>query len=198
MPATIPEKYRDLFSKKAFAHLATLMPDGSPQVTPVWCDYDGTHIRVNSAKGRVKDKNMRRAKKVALSITDPDNPYRSLAVQGDVSRSRSREPMPTSICWRKNIWEKTSTLIASPARCGCSTKSCRGKFQRLADRRFVVKFFRYGALPTYLLVQRTPSSGEGALAGSLTMPAPMEKLITFFHPAEFMSPQRGMASATIE
>jgi len=82
MAATIPEKFRDLFTKQAFAHLGTLMADGRPQVTPVWCDYDGTHIRINSAKGRVKDKNMRRNKMVALSIMDPDNPYRYLAVQG--------------------------------------------------------------------------------------------------------------------
>ena len=60
------------------------MADGAPQVTPVWCDYDGTHIRINSAKGRVKDKNMRLNKKVALSIMAPDNPYRYLAVQGVV------------------------------------------------------------------------------------------------------------------
>ncbi len=84
MAATIPERYRDLFAKKAFAHLATMMPDGSPQVTPVWCDYDGTHIRVNSAKGRVKDRNMRHNKKVALSIMDPENPYRHLSLRGEV------------------------------------------------------------------------------------------------------------------
>jgi PPOX class probable F420-dependent enzyme len=84
MAASIPDKYKDLFNKVAFAHLATLMPDGRPQVTPVWVDLDGSYIRVNSAKGRVKDKNMRRNKRVALSITDPDNPYRYLAVQGEV------------------------------------------------------------------------------------------------------------------
>ena len=84
MAVTIPERYRDLFTKQAFAHLATLMPDGSPQVTPVWCDYDGIHIRINTAKGRIKDKNMRRNKKVALSISDPENPYRHLAVRGVV------------------------------------------------------------------------------------------------------------------
>jgi PPOX class probable F420-dependent enzyme len=60
------------------------MTDGRPQVTPVWCDFDGTHIRINSAKGRVKDNNMRRNKKVALSIQDPDNPYRYLGVQGEI------------------------------------------------------------------------------------------------------------------
>jgi PPOX class probable F420-dependent enzyme len=84
--ASVPEQFKDLFSKVAFAHLATVMPDGRPQVTPVWFDYDGSHIRVNSAKGRVKDKNMRRNKKVALSIQDPDNAYRYLAVQGEIAQ----------------------------------------------------------------------------------------------------------------
>ena len=84
MTASIPEKFRDLLTKKAFAHLATLMQDGSPQVTPVWFDYDGTHVRINSAKGRVKDKNMRRNGQVALAIQDPENPYRYLAVRGRV------------------------------------------------------------------------------------------------------------------
>lgn len=84
MAASIPNNFKDLFNKKAFAHLGTAMPDGSPQVTPVWCDFDGTHIRINSAKGRLKDKNMRRNKRVALAIMDPDNPYRYLAVRGAV------------------------------------------------------------------------------------------------------------------
>ena len=84
MAGAIPDQFKDLFSKVAFAQLATLMPDGSPQVTPVWCDFDGTNVRVNSAKGRVKDKNMRRNKKVALSVQDPENPYRFLAMRGEV------------------------------------------------------------------------------------------------------------------
>ncbi|MGN6731214.1 MAG: PPOX class F420-dependent oxidoreductase, partial [Candidatus Binatia bacterium] len=84
MAATIPEAFKNLFVKVAFAHLATLMPDGSPQVTPVWVDYDGSHVRVNSAKGRLKDKNMRRDKRVALSIQDPENAYRYIAVRGEV------------------------------------------------------------------------------------------------------------------
>jgi|SRR5208282_5232613 len=78
------EKYQDLFTKKAFANLSTLMPDGSPQVTPVWVDYDGTHILVNTAKGRVKDRNMRREPRVALAVSDPENPYRYLEVRGRV------------------------------------------------------------------------------------------------------------------
>jgi hypothetical protein len=84
MSEVIPQKYLDLFQKKAFANLATLMPDGRPQVTPVWCDFDGTHVIVNSAKGRRKDRNMRRDPRVALSIMDPDNPYRYLEIRGRV------------------------------------------------------------------------------------------------------------------
>lgn len=84
MPAAIPEKYCDLFSKKAFANLATLMPDGTPQVTPVWIDYDGQHLMFNSALGRVKDRNVRRNPNVALSVVDPENPYRYLEVRGRV------------------------------------------------------------------------------------------------------------------
>ena len=83
--ATIPDRFQDLFTKKAFASLATLMSDGSPQVTPVWCDHDGTYVRINTAKERVKDKNMKRNKKVALVLIDPDNPYRHLAIRGEVA-----------------------------------------------------------------------------------------------------------------
>jgi PPOX class probable F420-dependent enzyme len=85
MAQAIPEKYKDLFDKKAFANLATVMPDGSPQVTPVWVDYDGDFVLVNSARGRQKDKNMKQNSSVALSILDPDNPYRYLEVRGNVA-----------------------------------------------------------------------------------------------------------------
>src|SRR5215813_12933514 len=85
MSQVIPEKYRDLFNKKAFASLATVMPDGTPQVTPVWIDYDGEQVIVNSARGRRKDKNMQHNSAVALAIIDPDNPYRYLEVRGRVA-----------------------------------------------------------------------------------------------------------------
>lgn len=82
--ATIPESHKDLLQKKTFAHLATVMADGSPQVTPVWFDWDGSHIRVNSARGRVKDRNIDRSPRVALAILDPENPYRHVAIRGRV------------------------------------------------------------------------------------------------------------------
>jgi PPOX class probable F420-dependent enzyme len=83
----IPDKFLDLVTKKkAFANLATVMPDGSPQVTPVWVDYANGLIRVNTAKGRTKARNMTTGARVALAILDPDNPYRHLAVRGRVKR----------------------------------------------------------------------------------------------------------------
>jgi len=82
--ATIPSSHADLLKKPAFAFLATLNPDGSPQVTPVWVDFDGQHVIVNTARGRVKDRNLRREPRVALSIPDPENPYRYLGIQGRV------------------------------------------------------------------------------------------------------------------
>jgi PPOX class probable F420-dependent enzyme len=82
--ATIPDRIRDIFAKRSFVHLATLMPDGSPQVSPVWVDVDGDQVVINSAQGRMKDENMRRDPRVALSVTDPDNPYRSVMMRGRV------------------------------------------------------------------------------------------------------------------
>ena len=80
----IPEQYQDLLNKKAFAQLATIMPDGTPQVSPVWFEFDGKNIVINSAKGRVKDRNMRRDPRVGLDIQDPDNPYRHVSIRGRV------------------------------------------------------------------------------------------------------------------
>jgi PPOX class probable F420-dependent enzyme len=82
----IPEKFTDLVSekKKSFANLATVMPDGSPQVTPVWFDMAGGRIRINTARGRVKERNMKKGSRVALSIMDPENPYRYMQIRGTV------------------------------------------------------------------------------------------------------------------
>jgi len=82
--ATIPDSHLDLLKKPAFGSLVTLYSDGRPQVTPVWVDYDGTQVIVNTARGRVKDRNMKREPRVALAVQDPANPYRYLAIQGRV------------------------------------------------------------------------------------------------------------------
>jgi PPOX class probable F420-dependent enzyme len=79
----IPDSHRDIFEKKSFAHFATI-DDDAPQVTPVWVEYDGEHILINSAKGRKKDRNVRDNPEVAVSVQDPDNAYRYVGVQGKV------------------------------------------------------------------------------------------------------------------
>ncbi len=83
----VPEKYQDLLSDqtKAFADLATLMPDGSPQLTPIWFTTEGDYFVINTARGRIKDRNMSARKQVALTIIDPKNPYRYLEVRGHVA-----------------------------------------------------------------------------------------------------------------
>jgi len=81
-----PEQFLDLLSdnSKALLYLATIMRDGSPQVTPVWFEIDGEHILINTNEGRVKDRNMRVRPKVAMTIQDPNDPYRYLGVRGKV------------------------------------------------------------------------------------------------------------------
>jgi len=81
-----PEEFLDLLNKesKALLYLATLMPDGSPQVTPVWFDSDGKHILINTNEGRVKDRNMKARPNVAMTIQDPNDNYRYLGVRGEV------------------------------------------------------------------------------------------------------------------
>ena len=81
----IPSDYLDLLqSKTTFAHLATVMADGTPQVTPVWFDYKNGIVRVNTARGRTKARNLKPGAPVALAIMDPDNPYRYVQVRGKV------------------------------------------------------------------------------------------------------------------
>ena len=86
--ASIPDNYLDLVQqKKAFANLATVMADGTPQVTPVWFDYTDGAIRVNTAKGRVKSRTLQPGAPVALAVMDPDNAYRYIQIRGRVKRS---------------------------------------------------------------------------------------------------------------
>lgn len=82
----IPKSFADILEKPSFAHFSTLMPDGSPQSSPVWIDTDGPQLVINSAEGRVKDQNIRRDPRVAISVADPDNPYRCLMIRGRVSK----------------------------------------------------------------------------------------------------------------
>jgi PPOX class probable F420-dependent enzyme len=85
MAASIPQNYMDLFQKPAFGFLTTLLPDGSPQTQPVWVDFENGQVLVNSAVGRQKDKNVRRDPRVAITLMDPENPYRYLEIRGKVA-----------------------------------------------------------------------------------------------------------------
>jgi PPOX class probable F420-dependent enzyme len=81
---TIPESHRDLLEKPVYAVLTTMMPDGQPQSTVVWVDYDGEHVRFNTARGRQKEKNVARNPRVTVILVDPQDPYRWLEVRGRV------------------------------------------------------------------------------------------------------------------
>ena len=88
MTARIPDAYLELLRSRAVAHFATLMPDGAPQVSPVWVDVEetpeGHMVLVNSKSGRVKNRNVVERPQVALEVSDPANPYRYLAIRGRV------------------------------------------------------------------------------------------------------------------
>ncbi len=84
MAVPVPESHKDLFQKKAFGSFTTLMPDGSPQTTPVWVDFADGKVIVNTALGRQKDKNVRHDPRVAITLIDPENPYRYLEIRGQV------------------------------------------------------------------------------------------------------------------
>lgn len=81
--AQIPDAATHLLEGKHFAHVATLMEDGSPQVTPVWIGREGDLVTFNTVKGRLKEKNLKRDPRVAISIVDADNPYVPLVIQGE-------------------------------------------------------------------------------------------------------------------
>lgn len=82
--ADVPKAFHDLFERESFASFATVMPDGTPQVTPVWIDYDGEHLLVNTARGRQKERNVRANPKVGVMAMDPEDPYRYVSVRGEV------------------------------------------------------------------------------------------------------------------
>lgn len=80
----IPEPVRELLEAANVGHLATLMPDGSPHVTPVWLDLDGSMVLVNTAEGRVKARNMGRDPRVGLSVIDRGDPFAAVSIRGNV------------------------------------------------------------------------------------------------------------------
>jgi PPOX class probable F420-dependent enzyme len=84
MTPSIPDTHKDLLERPIVVTLVTLMPDNQPQATPVWFSFDGTHIWINTAKGRAKANNMIERPQVTVLSVDPENPYRYLEVRGTV------------------------------------------------------------------------------------------------------------------
>jgi PPOX class probable F420-dependent enzyme len=82
----IPESLADLLERPLYAHLATVRPDGTPQVNPTWFRFDGTYLWLTTTNSRQKTRNWQIQPAVALSITDPDRPYRYLEIRGRVER----------------------------------------------------------------------------------------------------------------
>ena len=87
MSNMIPDTHKVLFEKPILASLATIMPDGKLQVNPVWCDFDGTHVRVNAAQGRQKDKNLQERRFATVLLVDPENAYFWIEVRGRVEEA---------------------------------------------------------------------------------------------------------------
>lgn len=114
---TIPESFHDLLKDetKAYLFLATIMPDGSPQVTPVWFSADEKHILINTAKGRVKDRNMRARPFVAMVIQDPSTPYRYLQIRGRVDaiteEGGDEHINALSLKYDKKPWKKVAGQV---------------------------------------------------------------------------------------
>ena len=132
--AAIPADYLDLLQqKKAFANLATIMPDGTPQVTPVWFDYTGGKIRINSAKGRVKTRNMQEGAPVALSILDPDNPYRYIQIRGRVGHVTEEGASAHIDSLAKKYLGKDKYPLAHLAKSGSRSKSSPTRCRPRAD-----------------------------------------------------------------
>jgi PPOX class probable F420-dependent enzyme len=85
MPDVLSEKARQLIARPLLATLATVAPDGGPQVTPLWIEVDGDDLLVNTARGRAKARNVERDDRVAVSVIDPDDPYNVVMVRGTVT-----------------------------------------------------------------------------------------------------------------
>lgn len=96
--AAIPDGYADLLERPLVAHLATVRPDGTVQVNPMWFDWDGERLRFTHTTKRQKYRNVKSHPQVAVSVTDPDNEYRYLEVRGDVEEI---EPDPTGAFYVK-------------------------------------------------------------------------------------------------
>jgi PPOX class probable F420-dependent enzyme len=86
MPLSIPEKFHDLFTRPILCGLTTINPDGQPHSVPVWCDFDGEHVRVNMPAATKKARNLKRNHKLSLLVIDPQNSGHWIEIQGHVEK----------------------------------------------------------------------------------------------------------------
>jgi PPOX class probable F420-dependent enzyme len=126
--AELNQSARELIEGKNLAHFVTLMKDGSPQVTPVWVDHDGTHVLINTAEGRQKPRNLARDSRVAMSIVDNDNLYKYVQIRGKVVEIT-----------REGAWEHINKLARKYR--GADTKYP----ERPGEQRIIIKI-----LPEYV------------------------------------------------
>ncbi|GAB4334301.1 MAG: PPOX class F420-dependent oxidoreductase [Phototrophicales bacterium] len=118
----IPEDKRDLLERPIVAALATVMADTQPQVTPVWFSYDGTHIWVNTARGRQKDINMTERPRVTLLIIDPENPYRYLEIRGVIDEVTEEGGVDHINALSKRYFGRDDYYATMPERRGKETR----------------------------------------------------------------------------
>lgn len=84
MPVALPHKVKEILDRRVFAHVSSLNPDGSPHSSVVWVERQGDQIVFSTTESRIKARNLRRDPRVALSFTDPEDPYRAVSIQGRV------------------------------------------------------------------------------------------------------------------
>lgn len=101
---SIPDETLDLFEKPAIATIATMLPNGHPQVTPVWADYDGTYVLVVTRKGTRKHKNVELHPAVTVTIIDPDDNYRYVEVRGEVEKMPEEGALEFSDRQARRYW----------------------------------------------------------------------------------------------
>ncbi|PJF23418.1 MAG: PPOX class F420-dependent oxidoreductase [Phototrophicales bacterium] len=118
----IPEDKHDLLERPIVAALATVMPDTQPQVTPVWFSYDGTHIWVNTARGRQKDINMKERPRATLLIIDPENPYRYLEIRGIIDEVTEEGGVEHINALSKRYFGRDDYYATMPERRGKETR----------------------------------------------------------------------------
>ncbi|WP_285758938.1 PPOX class F420-dependent oxidoreductase [Nocardiopsis ansamitocini] len=84
--SVVPQDRVAILTKRSFAHVATIGPDGEPQSNPVWIDWDGEFVKFSQTTGRQKYRNLQRDNRIALSAHDPDEPHRYLEIRGRIER----------------------------------------------------------------------------------------------------------------